>query len=196
MVDLVLFVLVIRSLYLMQRRMSSSKGGSTHLSPRLFMVLTVVMGLTWLFGILVNITTSPAVLYLFIISNAFTGLWLFLAYCMPQRVRSLYAAMFADRVAPWNMSRYTVTTTPARSSRPSMPGDNSAIEMTTHSVTEHGDDTAPPKRGAHFGDIKRARAGALDTPTLQPLSDTPRESIAPEKADETVVEGLEERDEF
>ena len=80
--NLVTFCLVMHSLLTSGTRVTSDRKTSGYRRARQGITIMVLLGLTWLFGILVIDDATVAFQYLFSISNTLQGLFVFIFFCI------------------------------------------------------------------------------------------------------------------
>ena len=80
--NLVTFCLVMRSLLTSGTRVTSDHKTSGYRRARQGITIMVLLGLTWLFGILVIDDATVAFQYLFCIFNTLQGLFVFIFFCI------------------------------------------------------------------------------------------------------------------
>ena len=96
--NIVAFFLIIRSLYSSDNHVNSTRKVSGYQKVRRGFVIIVLVGLTWIFGILAIGEAKLAFQWLFCIFNTLQGFFIFLFFCVPhtgirQQLRKCFQKM-------------------------------------------------------------------------------------------------------
>ena len=83
--NFVVFILIVRSLLTSGNKVTTDRKTSSITQARRSFAILVVLGLTWIFGILAIKDAKLVFQYLFCIFNSFQGLLVFIFYCVLPR---------------------------------------------------------------------------------------------------------------
>ncbi|KJE92667.1 G protein-coupled receptor [Capsaspora owczarzaki ATCC 30864] len=72
-------------------------GAEERNNLRVLVTIFLMLGITWVFGVLAIDSATTALQYLFVIFNSFQGFFIFVFYCLNQRVLQAYRATLGGR---------------------------------------------------------------------------------------------------
>jgi hypothetical protein len=98
LVNFVAFILILRSLFTAGTKVTSDRKTKGITQARRSIAILVVLGLTWVFGILAIKDAKLVFQYLFCIFNSLQGLLVFIFYCVLSRdTRQKWRALFTKK---------------------------------------------------------------------------------------------------
>lgn len=98
LVNFIAFILIVRSLLTTGTKVSADRKTSGITQARRSFAILVVLGLTWVFGVLAIKDAKLVFQYLFCIFNSFQGLLVFIFYCaLPRDTRRKWKSLCLDK---------------------------------------------------------------------------------------------------
>ncbi|ESO83924.1 hypothetical protein LOTGIDRAFT_108512 [Lottia gigantea] len=99
--NVILFLIAANTIYSAQKNSVRLLGKEDKSMLSIYVRLTIVMGVAYLFGFLVPLYNHPAILYIFIILNTLQGLFIFVSFVCTRKVLGL----IRERANNWSQSR-------------------------------------------------------------------------------------------
>ena len=92
--NLIFYILTVHSICMASKATKLVQNKSENIRVLLYIKLSAIMGLTWIFGFIATSTQSEVMWYLFIVFNSLQGLFIFLAFVCNRRVLGLLREKF------------------------------------------------------------------------------------------------------
>ncbi|XP_076028626.1 uncharacterized protein LOC143017726 [Oratosquilla oratoria] len=141
--NIILFIFAVR----MVAASTQSTAKMTSCSPqqqdqfKLYMRLALLMGLTWISGIVAGYLNLEPIWYIFVVLNSFQGLFIFLAFTCTRKVWHSIRGTFCDRLsvgprASWRANASSVSTS-SRKQLDSRDSNDSHLSHSSHTSISH-----------------------------------------------------------
>jgi hypothetical protein len=98
--NVALFSCTMYSIYQVRQIARISKGDKDRQQFWLYVKLSSVMGLTWMFGFLASVVGSPALWYVFIVFNTTQGLMIGMGFSFNKRIFRMYSSEYSASALP------------------------------------------------------------------------------------------------